>query len=114
MASTNQHVAIHQGGSYELEVPVTDSAGEPVNLTGKFAYYKISARPSTQSLASLSVDTQDAADGTIRITVPTSMTKVLMPFEYYHEVYIVEGSERHVVMTGRLILKASQAAQHVG
>lgn len=112
MSMTEQDMEFYQGEAVPITIPVTDSAGDPVELTGKTATWKVTAgrQDSTAVLEKTTADatnpiifidsagTKDAA----KITLAKADTESLPARTYFHELRLT--SDNRVVMEGKLTL----------
>lgn len=106
---------VHQGEAKDLVVTVLDEAGDAVNLATATLHYRVAR--SEQGAALLSLDTADMAvsgAGSNVVTIPRTAaeTKALPARSLYHELYMVDGADPTVLMTGRLTVTPAQVAQH--
>lgn len=117
MPAVNQNATIYRGGSYAIAVPLKDASGDPLDTTGVDLFYRVAKQASSRSaVVSLTRETDPAITNeadVVTIPLPTAKTKDLGRNIYYHELFMVEDGERHVLMTGQLTVVQSQAAQLV-
>lgn len=119
MTKLAQDITMWQGEDLVITVPVTDSAGTAVSLTGATAvrWSLFVGRAPGTAAASLAktlgsgialVDVDDTDDG-IQITIDTDNTHNLSPTTYYHECRVVDSAgDEQVVFIGNLYLKKSR------
>lgn len=122
MATTNQNATVYRGGSYTITVPITDEDGAPLNVTGIDLFYRVARQAgSTAAEVELSRVTTPAitsswvaspAASSVSIPLKTADTEDLSDGSYYHELFMVQSGERHVLMTGTLTVEKSQAARY--
>lgn len=119
MTKLAQNVTMWQGEDWVITVPITDSAGAAVSLTGAAAvrWSMFPGRASGTAAAALNktlgsgitlVDVDDVADG-LQITIDTDDTDGLAPTTYYHECRVVDSAgDEQVVFIGNLYLRESR------
>ena len=121
MAEVNQNVGttasapVHRGTTIRMAVSVTDSAGDPLDLTSvvSISYGVFGISPSkdpeappliTKSIGS-GVSVTNAAGGVFQVTLAPNDTIGLWAGDYYHRAILVDGAgDRYVAMTGTLRL----------
>lgn len=108
-----------QGEDLVITVPITNSAGTAVSLTGASAVRWLmfpgaspgtAAASLTKTLGSgIALVNEDGTDDGIQITINTGDTDDLTPTVYYHECRVVDSaSDEQVVFIGNLYLKKSR------
>lgn len=121
MTKTAQDFTMWQGEDLVITVPVTNSAGTAVSLTGatavrwllfsgRNAFTQADTASVTKTLGSGIglVNVNDTNDG-VQITIDTADTDDLDPTIYYHECRVVDSSsDEQVVFIGNMYLKKSR------
>lgn len=107
--------AVYQGEAKDLVVTVLDENDDPVDLSAATLHYRVAR--SAQGTALLSLDTAAltvSGDGNNVVTIPRSavQTKALQAKSLWHELYMIDGDDPTVLMTGRLTVSPAQASQH--
>lgn len=113
MARNDQHYTMYQGEVTPFTVPVVNSAGAPVTLTGAAITWTLRERADSAALVtkstgagSLTLTTTAATDDTLSWTLAGADTASLAPGSYYHEAAIT-GSQAAVLLTGVLTIRPS-------
>jgi len=118
MTKLAQNITMWQGEDTVITVSVTDSAGDPVSLTGATAvrwsvYQKLESSSAALALTLGSgvalVSVNDTNDG-VQITVDTDDTDDLAAGTYeHHECRVVDASnQEQVIFIGKLYLNRSR------
>lgn len=118
MASLDQNATIYRGADAVLAVTITDSVGDPLDLSGKEIVYRVAS--TFGGASKLVIEEPDITVASNVATVPltalqTESLSVKADFDeedYAHELYIVEAGIVAVVMQGTLTVKHAQAARH--
>lgn len=110
-----------QGEDLAVTVPITNSAGTAVSLTGAttvrwslFAGRNVEVSAATATLAKtlgsgISLVSVNGTNDGVRIAIDTDDTDDLDPGTYYHECRVVDASnDEQVVFIGNLYLKKSR------
>ena len=87
------NLTIQAGATYQLTVTWTDSAGDPINLTGFTARMKLKSTYGGDALVSLTESdglTLGAALGTIAIVISDTRTAMLADTDHTKGVYDLE------------------------
>lgn len=121
MTKTDQDLTMWQGEDWVITVPITNSAGTAVNLTGATAVrWLVFAGKGAQTSATVAALTKTLGSGValvnvngtndgVRITIDTDDTDDITPGVYYHECRVVDSaSDEQVVFIGNLYLKRSR------
>jgi len=107
MTKLDQDFTMWQGETISLRVPVTDSAGDPVTLTGATVTWKATAGAAVLTKSG-SVISIDAADDGVQIDLDPADTTALTPKKYAHECRVVDaGGDHNVIFVGDLVLRLS-------
>ena len=118
MTKQAQNITMWQGEDTVITVPVTDSAGAAVSLTGALAvrwsvFQKLAstgaALAKTLDSGIALVDVNDTDDG-VQITIGTDDTDDLAAGTYeHHECRVVDAAgQEQVIFIGKLYLKRSR------
>lgn len=98
-----QHITVHRGADYELEVELQQADKTPLNPTGGTLHYRIATKVGAVALVSVNtptITTAQLSGGIWQATVPLTdeQTEVLDPGMYYHELYFLNASGDHSVL----------------
>jgi len=87
-----KNLTVDQYSTYERTVILLDSNKSPFDLTGYIANSQIRKSHNQEVAATFVCNIQDAANGTITITLPYSATANISPGKYMYDILIYSSS----------------------
>lgn len=102
MTKLDQDFTMWQGEEISLRVPVTDSDGLPVTLTGATIAWKATAGSTTLSKSGSVISIDDTDDG-VKIDLDPADTKSMTAKKYRHECRV----NNNVIFEGDMVLRFS-------
>ena len=121
MTKLDQDFQMYQGAAKILTVPIVDSDGQPLDMTGGAVYYGVFTSKSaagksaaviekTSGAGEITLVNSAATNDALRIVIDEVDTNGLLPGRYYHEARLTLNGDDGVVFEGRLRLKRSITA----
>lgn len=112
MATKNQNVEIYAGNDVKLDISLTDSVNDPVDLTGAIVRWALAsaydpglALVTKSSLVSGQVTITDAASGLVQVNLTSMDTASLGGQPYVHEAEIIDTiNAKMTVLTGTMTI----------
>lgn len=96
------NLVIDQGSTFSADIDVTDSVGDPLDLTG----YSVAGQIRTSYASSTAVDfsgsVYSATNGTVRIQLSATQTNAMKAGRYVYDVEIDNGSLTIRIVEGQV------------
>jgi len=110
MAYVNQNAEIYAGDSKEIDITIYDENGtDELGLSGYDVYYHVYESSGNPVITKTSDDdVEKLSGGKIVITFNPSDTEDMFG-EYKHEIDIINETDVHTVLTGKLTISESVA-----
>ena len=86
------NLVIDQGSTFSADIDVTDSVGDPLNLTGYSVAGQIRKSYASSTAVDFSGSVYSATNGTVRIQLSATQTNAMKAGRYVYDVEIDNGS----------------------
>lgn len=110
-----QHITIHRGASYVLDVALEQADGTPLDPSGGAFVYTIAPRVGDAAVLQLEGSEVEAEESSglwiASILLTAERTALLSPGTYYHELYFTDvAGNRSVLLYGGIGVRDSRLA----
>ncbi len=107
MAAYISNIVIDAGADFDQVFNLEDTANSPLDLTGFSATSKLKKHPaSLNDKASFAVSFPNRTQGSLRISLGSSITSTLKAGRYSYDVLLNDGSVKTRIVSGSAIVTA--------
>ena len=101
------NLTIDQGSTFSVEIDVTDSSGDPLNLTGYTVAGQIRKTYSSSTFTNFTASVYSAIGGTVKIELSATTTNAMKAGRYVYDVEITQTSSGDItrIVEGQLEVK---------
>jgi hypothetical protein len=101
------NLTIDQGSTFSVEIDVTDSSGDPLNLTGYTVAGQIRKTYSSSTSINFTASVYSAIGGTVKIELSAVTTNAMKAGRYVYDVEITQTSSGDItrIVEGQLEVK---------
>jgi len=96
------NLVIDQGSTFSADIDVTDSVGDPLNLTGYSVAGQIRKSYASSTAVDFSGSVYSATNGTVRIQLSATQTNAMKAGRYVYDVEIDNGSLTIRIVEGQV------------
>ena len=96
------NLVIDQGSTFSADIDVTDSVGDPLNLTGYNVAGQIRKSYASSTAVDFSGSVYSATNGTVRIQLSATQTNAMKAGRYVYDVEIDNGSLTIRIVEGQV------------
>lgn len=101
------NLTIDQGSTFSVEIDVTDSSGDPLNLTGYTVAGQIRKTYSSSTSINFTASVYSNIGGTVKIELSATTTNAMKAGRYVYDVEITQTSSGDItrIVEGQLEVK---------
>lgn len=101
------NLTIDQGSTFSVEIDVTDSSGDPLNLTGYTVAGQIRKTYSSSTFTNFTASVYNTIGGIVKIELSATTTNAMKAGRYVYDVEITQTSSGDItrIVEGQLEVK---------